>query len=84
MHLFWIVNQFIIGIFIKPARHYKGFFMNIPSSKEFSSDGISNAQIRMDKIYKFQYLWDEATMLRQMGLLPILRWYQIILSNQLI
>jgi steroid delta-isomerase-like uncharacterized protein len=53
---------------------HKGFFMNIPpTNKRIQFNGISIIHLRKDKIFKVQYSWDEATMLRQMGLLPNLR-----------
>lgn len=53
---------------------HKGSFMNIPATnKRIVFYGISIIYQEGDKIRKVSYSWDEASMLRQMGLLPNLR-----------
>ncbi len=51
--------------------HHKGKIMNIPATNKFISfSGVSVLNIEHGKIKKAWYLWDQASMLRQMGLLP--------------
>jgi len=53
---------------------HKGPFMNIPATnKRIVFYGISIIHLEGEKIKKVSYSWDEASMLRQMGLLPNLR-----------
>jgi len=53
---------------------HKGPFMNIPATnKRIVFYGISIIYLKGEKIKKVSYSWDEASMLRQMGLLPNLR-----------
>lgn len=50
---------------------HKGPFMNIPATnRHIEFYGISILHVKGDKIDKVLYSWDEASMLRQMGLLP--------------
>lgn len=50
---------------------HKGPFMNIPATnRRIEFYGISILHAQGDKINKVLYSWDEASMLRQMGLLP--------------
>lgn len=52
----------------------RGIFMHIPpTNKVIEFHGTSILYLRDDKIHKVHYSWDEASMLRQMGLLPNLR-----------
>jgi steroid delta-isomerase-like uncharacterized protein len=54
--------------------HHKGKIMNIPATgKLISFKGVSVLNIEHEKIKRVWYLWDEASMLRQMGLLPELQ-----------
>ncbi len=54
--------------------HHKGKIMNIPATgKLISFKGVSVLSIEDEKIKRVWYLWDEASMLRQMGLLPELQ-----------
>ena len=54
--------------------HHKGKLMNIPPTGKFISfKGVSVLEIYDGKISKVFYLWDEAGMLRQMGMLTELR-----------
>ncbi|MBN8663625.1 MAG: ester cyclase [Chitinophagales bacterium] len=51
--------------------HHRGKIMNIPpTGKYISFNGVSILHIQNELIMKVWYLWDEASMLRQMGLLP--------------
>lgn len=51
--------------------HHHGKIMNIPATgKYISFKGVSILDIENERIRNAWYLWDEATMLRQMGLLP--------------
>jgi steroid delta-isomerase-like uncharacterized protein len=54
--------------------HHKGKIMNIPATGKFISfKGVSVLNITDEKIKRVWYLWDQASMLRQMGLLPELQ-----------
>jgi steroid delta-isomerase-like uncharacterized protein len=54
--------------------HHKGKIMNIPATgKLVSFKGVSVLNITDEKIKRVWYLWDQASMLRQMGLLPELQ-----------
>ena len=54
--------------------HQKGKLMNIPPTGKFISfKGVSVLEITDGKISKVFYMWDEAGMLRQMGMLTELR-----------
>lgn len=53
---------------------HQGPFMNIPATnRPIEFYGISILHVKDGKIIKVLYSWDEASMLRQMGLLPNLR-----------
>lgn len=53
---------------------HKASFMNIPATnKRIIFYGISIIYQEEEKIKKVSYSWDEASMLRQMGLLPNLK-----------
>jgi steroid delta-isomerase-like uncharacterized protein len=54
--------------------HHKGKIMKIPATgKLVSFKGVSVLEIHNEKIVKVWYIWDEAGMLRQMGMLTELR-----------
>lgn len=54
--------------------HHRGKIMNIPATgKHITFKGVSVLSIENQKIKNVWYLWDEASMLRQMGLLPELQ-----------
>jgi steroid delta-isomerase-like uncharacterized protein len=54
--------------------HHKGKLMNIPpTGKYISFKGVSVLEINNGKISKVFYIWDEAGMLRQMGMLTEVR-----------
>jgi steroid delta-isomerase-like uncharacterized protein len=54
--------------------HHKGKIMKIPATgKQVSFKGVSVLEIQNEKIVKVWYIWDEAGMLRQMGMLTELR-----------
>jgi steroid delta-isomerase-like uncharacterized protein len=54
--------------------HHKGKIMKIPATgKLVSFKGVSVLEIKNKKIIKVWYIWDEAGMLRQMGMLTELR-----------
>jgi steroid delta-isomerase-like uncharacterized protein len=54
--------------------HHKEKIMNIPATgKHISFKGVSVLNIEDEKIKRVWYLWDQASMLRQMGLLPELQ-----------
>ncbi len=54
--------------------HHKGKIMKIPATGKFISfRGVSVLEIRESRISKVWYIWDEAAMLRQMGMLTELR-----------
>lgn len=54
--------------------HHRGKMMNIPPTGKFISIcGISVIELAGDRIKRVWYQWDQAGMLRQMGLLPELR-----------
>jgi steroid delta-isomerase-like uncharacterized protein len=54
--------------------HHKGKIMNIPpTGKLINITGVSVIEVVNTRIKKVWYQWDQATMLRQMGLLPELR-----------
>jgi steroid delta-isomerase-like uncharacterized protein len=54
--------------------HHKGKLMGIPATgKQVQFNGISILEIVNNKIRKVWYMWDEAGMLRQMGMLTELR-----------
>jgi steroid delta-isomerase-like uncharacterized protein len=54
--------------------HHRDKIMNIPATgKYISFKGVSVLHIENEKIMNVWYLWDEASMLRQMGLLPELQ-----------
>jgi steroid delta-isomerase-like uncharacterized protein len=58
----------------KAMGHHKGKIHKIPATgKHIYFRGVSVLEIQNDKIVKVWYLWDEAGMLRQMGLLTELR-----------
>jgi steroid delta-isomerase-like uncharacterized protein len=58
----------------KAAGHHRGRIHKIPATGKFIQfRGVSVLEIREEKIMKVWYLWDEAGMLRQMGLLTELR-----------
>lgn len=58
----------------KAAGHHKGKILKIPATGRFINfKGVSILEIKNEKITKVWYLWDEAGMLRQMGLLTELR-----------
>ena len=53
---------------------HKGPFMNIPATnRTIEFYGFSILHLKDGQIVKVLYSWDEASMLRQMGLLPNLR-----------
>jgi steroid delta-isomerase-like uncharacterized protein len=55
----------------KASGHQKGKIMNIPATGKFLSfKGVSVLNIESHLIKRVWYLWDQASMLRQMGLLP--------------
>jgi steroid delta-isomerase-like uncharacterized protein len=54
--------------------HHRGKIINIPATGKFISfKGVSVVRVERQKIMNVWYLWDEASMLRQMGLLPELQ-----------
>ncbi len=54
--------------------HHKGKIMKIPATGKFVSfKGVSVLEIKNNRIVKVWYMWDEAGMLRQMGMLTELR-----------
>jgi steroid delta-isomerase-like uncharacterized protein len=54
--------------------HHKGKIMKIPATGRYVSfKGVSVLEIKNSKIVKVWYIWDEAGMLRQMGMLTELR-----------
>jgi steroid delta-isomerase-like uncharacterized protein len=54
--------------------HHKGRIMKIPATgKLVNFKGVSVLEIKNGKIVKVWYIWDEAGMLRQMGMLTELR-----------
>jgi steroid delta-isomerase-like uncharacterized protein len=54
--------------------HHKAKLMGIPATGKFISfTGVSILEIENNKIKKVWYMWDEAGMLRQMGMLTELR-----------
>lgn len=54
--------------------HHKAKLMGIPATGKFISfTGVSILEIENDKIKKVWYMWDEAGMLRQMGMLTELK-----------
>ena len=54
--------------------HHKGKIMKIPATGRYISfKGVSVLEIKNNKIIKVWYIWDEASMLRQMGMLTELR-----------
>jgi steroid delta-isomerase-like uncharacterized protein len=54
--------------------HHKGKIMKIPATGKFVSfKGVSVLEIKNNRIVKVWYIWDEAGMLRQMGMLTELR-----------
>lgn len=58
----------------KAMGHHKGKIHKIPATgKHIYFRGVSVLEIKNGKIAKVWYLWDEAGMLRQMGLLTELR-----------
>jgi steroid delta-isomerase-like uncharacterized protein len=58
----------------KAAGHHKGKIHKIPATGRFIQfRGVSVLEVKEEKIAKVWYLWDEAGMLRQMGLLTELR-----------
>jgi steroid delta-isomerase-like uncharacterized protein len=69
-----IESEHKIGMVWKMKGTQRGVFMHIPpTNKVIEFHGTSILYLRGDKICKVHYSWDEATMLRQMGLLPNLR-----------
>ncbi len=58
----------------KATGTHRSEFRNIPpTNKQMSFYGVSFLHMREEKISKVEYFWDEAAMLRQMGLLPYLQ-----------
>ena len=58
----------------RASGHHRGKIMNIPpTGKMISITGVSVIEIQDNRVRKVWYQWDQATMLRQMGLLPELR-----------
>jgi steroid delta-isomerase-like uncharacterized protein len=58
----------------KASGDHKGKIRNIPATgKHVVFRGVSVLQITNDKITRAWYIWDEAAMLRQMGMLTELR-----------
>lgn len=54
--------------------HHKGRIMNIPpTGKPVSITGVSVIELTDGKVSKVWYQWDQAGMLRQIGLLPEIR-----------
>lgn len=54
--------------------HHRGKIMGIPATGKFISfTGVSVLEIEQQRIKKAWYLWDEASMLRQMGMLTDIR-----------
>ncbi len=54
--------------------HHKGKIMKIPATgKCISFKGVSVLELKNGRINKVWYIWDEAAMLRQMGMLTELR-----------
>ena len=58
----------------KATGHHRGKIMNIPpTGKQISFTGVSVITLFENKINRVWYMWDQASMLRQMGLLPELK-----------
>ena len=58
----------------RASGHHKGKLMGIPATGKYVLfNGISILEIENKKINKVWYMWDEAGMLRQMGMLTELR-----------
>ncbi|HEX4958498.1 MAG TPA: ester cyclase [Lacibacter sp.] len=63
--------------------HHKAKLMGIPATGKFISfTGVSILEIRNGKIQKVWYMWDEAGMLRQMGMLTELKMDHLISERQ--
>lgn len=66
-------NEQVVVCWTATGTH-KGKIMNIPATgKLVSFKGVSVLSIEDEKIKRVWYLWDQASMLRQMGLLPELQ-----------
>lgn len=63
-----------IVVWWRASGHHKAKLMGIPATGKFISfTGVSILEIENEKIQKVWYMWDEAGMLRQMGMLTELR-----------
>jgi steroid delta-isomerase-like uncharacterized protein len=63
-----------ITICWRATGHHRGSIMNIPpTGKYINLTGVSVIELKNEKAYRIWYQWDQASMLRQMGLLPELR-----------
>lgn len=69
-----IENNENIVVCWRASGYHKGKLMGIPATgKYIQFNGISVLEIVNQKIAKASYIWDEAGMLRQMGMLTELR-----------